>query len=39
MIKHIGEYIEDSSVGEKWEVEIIDMTEEEYNLLPEFEGW
>ena len=30
--------IKDSEVGAKWTVELVEMTQEEYDRLPEFEG-
>lgn len=32
-------YLGESEIGDSWEVEIINMTEEEYENLPEFEGF
>lgn len=31
--------LDGAEVGEVWTLEIIEMTEEDYELLPEFEGW
>ena len=31
--------IETSEIGDKLEIEVLEMTEEEYSKLPEFEGW
>lgn len=33
------EEIGNADVGEKWELEIIEMEEDEYNKLPEFAGY
>jgi len=37
--KDLMEYINESQVGEKWEVEIIEMTEKEYKDLSESSGF
>lgn len=37
--EHIIDEFRHSSVGDIWEVEIIEMTDEEYKALPEFLGW
>lgn len=31
-------YLKDGEVGEVWELEVIEMTQEEYDALPEFTG-
>ena len=31
--------LDDAEVGEKFEIEIVEMTEEEFEDLGEFEGW
>ena len=37
-LDEIDEAAENESVGEIWTLELIEMTEEEYNNLPEFDG-
>lgn len=31
--------IENTEIGDKLVIEVIEMTEEEYSKLPEFDGW
>lgn len=37
--KDLMEYIDESPVGERWHIEIIEMTEEEFKALPESDGF
>ena len=38
-IEDVKEYLENSEVGDKWEIEIVEMTDGEYESLPEFKGF
>ncbi len=37
--KDLMDYINESPVGEKWEIDIIEMTEEEFKALKESHGF
>ena len=38
-IKGVIECLENSDTPETWEIEIVEMTQEEYDILPEFDGF
>jgi hypothetical protein len=33
------EEVREGEIGEKWSLEIVEMTQEDYDLLPEFNGY
>jgi len=35
----IQDHLDESEKGDKWEIEILDITDEQFKELPEFEGW
>jgi hypothetical protein len=38
-LKEVADVLEDSDPSETWVVEVVHITEEEFEALPEFEGW
>ncbi len=34
----VKDYLNDSSVGEEWKIEIVEMEQDEFDKLPEFMG-
>ena len=38
-LEDVKEYLENSEVGDIWEIEIIEMSQEEYHSLQEFKGF
>ena len=36
---HIESLLKEGAIGEKFEIEIVEMSDEEYNKLDEFMGW
>lgn len=35
----VPDYLNESEPGQKWEIEVLDITDEQFKQLPEFEGW
>lgn len=38
-LKDVFDYLNESEIGEEWEIKIVEMTEEEYQKLPEGDGF
>ena len=38
-LENIQEYLKESSPGDEWNIKVMEMTEEEYNNLPESSGF
>ena len=37
--ENVTEYLEMANVGDVWLIDVIEMSQEEYDVLPEFEGF
>lgn len=37
-VRDLSDYFLESEIGEVWKIEIAEMTQEEYEALPEFDG-